>query len=389
MSGVARITPLAWHNLVHNWVRSGVAIAGVTFAIVLMFMQLGFLEAVKIAATLSCDALDFDLCLRSSDYHHFSDARLFPLLRLQQAKGVSGVQDVTPVMTGIFSWRNPFTGAQRAVLAQGVEPSDHVFLDATQSSLARLATPQSLLVDTISRRDFGPANGRRFGEQDEGRHVEINGHRFRIAGGYTCGAGLAAGGGIVLSRRDFRRSVPNLPANQISLGLIRLTPGEDPETVAQRIGELLPGDVEVKTRWEVQTGEVNYWVWDTNYGMIFYSGVVMALIVGTAIVYQVLVSDVASLLPEYATLKAMGYGNPFIARVVLQQSVLLALVSFGIGIVLSQMLYVVTAAGAGIPVRMTSANVLFVLAASLLMCVLSGMGAVRKAFGADPAELFR
>jgi ABC-type lipoprotein release transport system permease subunit len=56
---------------------------------------------------------------------------------------------------------------------------------------------------------------------------------------------------------------------------------------------------------------------------------------------------------------------------------------------LSQILYVVTAAGAGIPVRMTSANVLFVLAASLLMCVLSGMGAVRKAFGADPAELFR
>ena len=103
---MAATTPLAWHNLLHNRVRSGVAIAGVTFAIVLMFMQLGFLEGVKIAATLSCDALDFDLCLRSPDYHHYTDARLFPESRLHQALGVRGVRSASPLMTAIFSWRS-------------------------------------------------------------------------------------------------------------------------------------------------------------------------------------------------------------------------------------------------------------------------------------------
>lgn len=381
--------PLAWHNLLHNRVRSGVAVAGVTFAVVLMFMQLGFLEAVKIAATLSCEVLDFDICLRSTDYHHFTDARLFPQLRLQQAKGVRGVKSVTPFMTAVFSWRNPENGEQRAVLAQGVEPLDSVYLDETQANLPRLAAPQTMLVDTVSRQDFGPADGRRFGAADVGRRVEVNGRALRIVGHYTRGAGLDAGGGVVISRRDFLRSVPGLPGDQINLGLVQLEAGEEPDRIAEQLRGLLPDDVEVTTRAQFQLGELNYWVWETNYGFIFYSGVLMALFVGTAIVYQVLVSDVSSLLPEYATLKAMGYGNDYIVRVMVQQSVLLALASYVIGLAISQVLYIITSAGAGIPVRMTLANLAFVLFAATVMCVVSGLGAVRKAFAADPADLFR
>lgn len=382
-------TPLAWHNLLHNRVRSGIAIAGVTFAIVLMFMQLGFLEAVKQSAVLSCDALDFDLCLRSSDYRHYTDARLFPESRLRQAQGVDGVASASPLMTAIFSWRSPASGEQRAIMAQGVEPYDQVFITATQSQLARLATPQSLLVDSKTRREFGPADGRSFGQGDLGRRVEVNGRSLRIAGYYARGAGLSAGGAVLLSRREFLSSLPGLPENQVSLGLIRLEPDSEAEEVADALRAVLPGDVEVKTRAEVQAGELNYWVWKTNYGLIFYSGVAVAFIVGTAIVYQVLVSDVSSLLPEYATLKAMGYSNGYIAKVMLQQSVLLALVSFVVGTAIAQVLYVITASGAGIPVQMTATNLALVLAAALAMCISSGLGAVRKALIADPAELFR
>jgi len=385
---MAATTPLAWHNLLHNRVRSGVAIAGVTFAIVLMFMQLGFLEAVKLSAVLSCDALDFDLCLRSPDYHHYTDARLFPVTRLHQAQGARGVASASPLMTAIFSWRNPENGEQRAVMAQGVEPYDPIFLTATQHHLPELATPQSLLVDTRSRREFGPADGQRFGERDQGRRVEINGRSLRIAGHYSRGAGLCAGGAMLLSRREFLRSLPGMPTDLVSLGLIRLEQGQEPEEVANRLRALLPSDVDVKTRAEVRAGELNFWVWETNYGLIFYSGVVVAFIVGTAIVYQVLVSDVSSLMPEYATLKAMGYGNGYIVNVMLQQSIWLALISFALGVVIAQVLYAITSTGAGIPVQMTLPNLVLVLGAALAMCISSGLGAVRKAFVADPAELF-
>ena len=54
-------TPLAWHNLVHNKVRTAVAAAGVTFAVVLVFMQLGFLGSVETTVTRFFDALNTNI----------------------------------------------------------------------------------------------------------------------------------------------------------------------------------------------------------------------------------------------------------------------------------------------------------------------------------------
>lgn len=383
-------TPLAWHNLLHNKVRSGVAIAGVTFAIVLMFMQLGFLEAVKISATLVYDVLDFDICLRSRDYHRFTDARTFPLQRLNQAEGVPGVVSAAQLMVGVFSWRNPYNGEQRAVLAMGVPTDEPVYRDETQQIIdERLDRPQSLLVDTRTRREFGPRNGLRFGPEDHGVEVEINHRAMVIAGDFTRGAGLAAGGAIVLKRRDFLDCAPHLQLDDVNLGLVKGEPGQDLAALAQQLEAALPGDVEAVTRQQALDWEVHHWVWETNFGLIFQSGVLVAVIVGTAIVYQVLSSDVSRLMPEYATLKAMGYGNSYLVGVMVWQALLLAVVSYALGVVLTQLLYIVTAAGAQIPVRMTLANMLWVLLLSVSMCVLSGLAAVRRAFRADPAELFK
>jgi putative ABC transport system permease protein len=383
-------TPLAWHNLLHNKVRSGVAIAGVTFAIVLMFMQLGFLEAVKISATLIYDVLDFDILLRSPDYNRFTDARTFPVQRLKQAEGVAGVLSAAPFMVSVFSWRNPYNGEQRAILALGVPTDQPVYRDNTQQLVEeQLNQPDVLLVDTRTRTEFGPHNGLRFGPEDHGVEVEINGRALTIAGDFTRGAGLSAGGSILLNRREFLRCVPYLTKDQVNLGLVRIADDADPNQVVEQLSGSLPVDVKAVTRQMVLDEEVHYWVSETNFGFIFQSGVVVAVIVGIAIVYQVLASDVSRLMPEYATLKAMGYGNRYLISVMVQQSLLLALVSYGCGVAISQLLYVITAAGAQIPVRMTLWNLVLVLCLSIAMCVLSGLAAVRKAFLADPAELFK
>src|SRR4029077_16152528 len=111
-------------------------------------------------------------------------------------------------------------------------------------------------------------------------------------------------------------------------GLLTLAAGSDAAAVARQLRAELPGDVEVLTREELLDSEIRHWVWETNYGLIFQSGVLVAVIVGTAIVYQVLASEVASRMPEFATLKAIGYGNAYLVRVMLEQSLLLALVAF-------------------------------------------------------------
>ena len=63
--------------------------------------------------------------------------------------------------------------------------------------------------------------------------------------------------------------------------------------------------------------ERDYWENATPIGFIFAFGSLMGLIVGMVIVYQILFSDIASHLKEYATLKAMGYSNFYLGRAVL------------------------------------------------------------------------
>ena len=85
------------------------AVAGVTFAVVLIFMQLGFLEAVRTSATIIYNVLDFDICVRSTDYLYLSDSRSFVRDRLYQAESVAGVEKVMPFNLGLFMWRQTTT----------------------------------------------------------------------------------------------------------------------------------------------------------------------------------------------------------------------------------------------------------------------------------------
>lgn len=389
-------TFLAWRNLVHNRVRTLVAVAGVTFAVVLIFMQLGFFGAVETTATVVYSALDFDLCIRSKDYLHFADSRSFPAARLKQAQGIAGVKSVSPFYVGIRLWRNPQPnkGEEYGVMVMGCRPQDPLFLreDIQQTARKVLVKEDVVLIDSLTRKEFGPKNGSRFGDEDIGVVTEVMHRKVRVGGHFRLGTGFASNGAVLMTDRGYVRVSPGQSLSNVCLGLIKLEEGADANDVAARMRAALPGgrnpDVEVLTREEVLAVERNRWVGRTSFGLIFQLGVGVALFVGTAIVYQVLSADVTSLMPEYATLKAMGYANSYLMKVILQQAVVLSLLGFLPGWGLAQILYYVTSEGAGIPIQMTRQNLLLVLVLSVVMCALSGFGAARKTLNADPAELF-
>jgi putative ABC transport system permease protein len=383
-------TPLALLNLLQDKVRTGVAVAGVTFAVVLIFMQLGFLEAVRTSATIIYDVLDFDICVRSTDYLYLSDSRSFVRDRLYQAESVAGVEKVMPFNLGLFMWRQPPRGVQRTILTMGVRRNDELFLDGDVQRAVheRLDAPEAILIDTETRHEYGPRNGKRFGIEDLNVTPEINGRKVFIAGHFSRGAGLSASGAVLVNERGFLRLVAPNDRERVSLGLVKLSAHAQCEDVVKRLTEKLPNDVEIMSRAEVLRLENNRWVWQTNYGLIFVTGVIVAFVVGIAIVYQVLSSDVSRLLPEYATLKAMGYRNGYLASVVLQQALVLALLAFVSGLSISLILYLITTLVTGIPIRMTLENLSLVFAMTILMCAVSGIAAIRKAFQAEPADLF-
>ena len=381
--------PLAWLNLVHGKTRTALAVAGVAFAVVLIFMQLGFLGSAEQSATLVFDSLDFDVLLRSRHYLHLIASRTFPRDRLDQAESVPGVARATPMYLVSDFWRNPHDGSKRAMLIIGVRPGDPVFrVQEVQRKLSMLTVPEFVLVDCKSRQEFGPQDRRRFCDADIGTETELAGQRVRIIEHFTLGMGFVADGAVLTSVRGFQRFRPRQAPDNVSFGLLKLEPGVDPDQVAAVLEAYLPDDVEAVTRADVLGREVRHWVWETSIGLIFQLGVVVALVVGTAIVYQVLSSDVTNHLPEYATLKAMGYSGNYLASVVLQQAVVLAVLGFLPGLAVSVGLYALTRAAARIPIDMTTNRVLFVLALAVVMCTISGLGALRKVRSADPADLF-
>ena len=134
--------------------------------------------------------------------------------------------------------------------------------------------------------------------------------------------------------------------------------------------------------------EKDYWAGSTPIGFIFTLGIVIGFLVGLVIVYQILYADISDHLPEYATLKAMGFTDNYFLGVVLQESLILALLGFIPGVVISLGLYSLAQGATMLPIVMTVQRAITVLILTITMCTLSGAIAIRKLRAADPAEIF-
>ncbi|MBD2057354.1 FtsX-like permease family protein [Oculatella sp. FACHB-28] len=378
-------TPLAWLNLLHERTRLLVAIAGVAFAVLLIFMNLGFLGALSLTATQIYNQMNAEIFLRSPQTLEISTTEPFPIERLYQVAGVEGVDQVMPVYVGYQQWRNPETRLSRAMFVYGINPRDPVFhLPELQTpeAIAALQRPNTVLIDQLSRPEFGP--------QTIGLETESDRRRVEIGGQFTLGGGFASDGTLIVGDQNFLRLFTPRTLNRIDIGLIKLQPGTNIEAVAKTLRGMLPQDVEVLTQEEIIGRDRDFWIGTTSTGFIFSMGVVVSFIVGTVIVYQILYTDISEHMPEYATLKAMGYRSRYLFQVVLQEAVILAVMGYVPGLILSLGLYELTtnATNGGLPMAMNLGRLVFVLLLTVTMCAVSGLISVRKVITADPAEVF-
>lgn len=375
-------TPLAWRNVTHARMRALSVLCGISFSILLVFMQLGFHASARTSAILVYDALDFDVLLLSPHYSFIARPDFFPRSRLEQAKGARGVAEVTPLWIGYGEWRNPETLAGWGMLMLGVEPTDRPFRQqAINNQLPGLAVPGVALIDRLSRPEFGRHTG-------PGTVSELNGRHLRLVDDFRVGTGFVSGSTTIMSRRTLLRSVPAAAGDRVNLGLVRLAPGASAGEVAQALRERLSPEVHVLTREELMKREQNFWLNIKPIGIMFTSGVFIAFVIGAVILYQVLASEVQNRLKEYATLKALGYGNGYVYGVVLRQGLILAGLGFVPAWALSLGLYFLLRTQALLPVDMPVSRVLLVGFLTVTMSLIASFFAVRKLRTADPADLF-
>jgi putative ABC transport system permease protein len=382
-----RRIPLASLMLIRQPVRLAVALAGISFAGILMFMQLGFRDGLFDASVTVHRLFDADIVLISPRSTSSVSMAGFPRRRLIQAMAAPEVEGITPVHWNLLLWRNPETLGTRSILALGFEPGHPLFTDPTLAAKAKLLTQKGrVLFDEKSRAEFGPvAEWFR-----EGRTVEseIAGKRVRVAGLIGLGASFGADGNLLTSSETFLDLIPNTPSGSIEVGLVRLKPGSDPDQVAQYLQSQLPDDVTVLTKQGFIDFEQNYWRTSTSIGFIFTLGAAMGFVVGCVIVYQVLYSDVSDHLPEYATLMAMGYKLNSLLGVVVREGLLLALFGYLPAYAAGQGLYLLVRNATQLPVAMNTVRAVSVFSMILIMCMLSAGLAMRRLVDADPAEIF-
>ncbi|AFY45862.1 DevC protein [Nostoc sp. PCC 7107] len=384
---IQRRTPLGWLQLSHEKSRLLVALSGIAFADVLMFMQLGFETALYDSNTRLHRSLQADIVLLSPQARNLQSMSSFSRRRLYQAMDVPGVKSAEPMYFSNSIWKNPQTRRETGVLVIGFNPNKPAFdLPDVNQQLQTIALPDNVLFDRGARGDYQKA----IAKIDQGKILttEMERRTIRISGLFQVGASFGADGSLMTSDQNFLRIFPRRQSSSISLGLIKIQPGYDAKQVAMALKSHLRDDVKVLTHAEFIEFENNFWRTNSPIGFIFSLGVSMGFVVGVIIVYQVLSTDVNAHIREYATFKAIGYRNYYLLSVVFEEALILALLGFIPGVAVSLGLYQLTRAATNLPMYMTLMRGLQVIILTFMMCAISGAIATRKLQSADPADMF-
>lgn len=378
---------LSWLQLRKERSRLMVAIAGISFANVLMFLQLGFRGALFNSAVEFHNSLNGEIIILSGRFRALISLDRFTEKRLYQSLGVDGVQSVSPIYLNFIQWRNPYNKEIWDIYAIGINPEHEVMnLPGVQTYGKRLREPDTALFNITSRHEFGPIE--QHFQAGEEITTEINRRKIHIQGLFRLSPTFGINAYLVTSDVNFLRMMPSRQSGLIDVGVVKLKPGADVQKVLANLRSRLPDDVKVVTKEDFVKGEVAFWNASTPIGYTFDLGVVIAFIVGSVIVYQILYSDVTDHLPEYATLKAMGFENQYLLVVVFQESLILAVLGFIPGIAIALTIYQITHIVTLLPMAMNLGRVVFVLILTIIMCSFSAAIAVRKLHTADPADIF-
>ncbi len=381
--------PLAWLQLFREKMRLLIALAGIGFAVILMFIQLGFQDALFTSAVSLHTSMQGDIFLISPQSTALIAMRSFSDRRLYQAYGYPGVESISPIYLGFGFWKNPVNQRTRSILVIGIDPSEPVLSSELVPNLAPIQLPDVVLFDDKSRAEFGPVAD--LFNQNKTVETEVSGRRVTVGGLFSLGASFGADGNIITSDLNFLRIFNQREKGLIDVGMVRVKPGTDVEETLKAMRSQIQdvtNDVRIFSKAEFIKFEEDYWRSSTAIGFIFTLGTAIGFLVGTVIVYQILYTDITDHLAEYATLKAMGYKNSYLLSVVFQESLILSFLGYIPGFCLAIALYNVTRNATLLPIEMTMNRAIVVLFLAVIMCVISGAIAVRKVQDADPADIF-
>lgn len=380
---------MAWRNLTFEKRRLAASLAGVSFAILLMLMQLGFYRALLDNQLALIEMFNADLVIINRLKYTLVTSMPFSPRRIYQARTAQDVENVYPVYLESESSRLQGFPEQisRPVRVIAFNPDDPALnIPGIDEMRAMLKLPETALFDSKSRPYWGSFR--------PGLHGELEGQRLKIVGSFELGPDLVTDGNLIMGEDNFKRYFPwqrsgGMNMAQVELGLVKLKPSGSLAGAKLSLNERLPADVVVLTMDEFRDKEIQFWKSNTPMGYAFGLGVVLGFVIGTVICYQILFSDIHAQLPQFATLKAIGYTNGSLAVIVMQQSAYLALLAALPALMICWMLQSSISQLTHLTLHMTVSETSAVICVALVMSLLAGGVALRHVLSTDPAEVFQ
>ena len=375
--------PIGWLQLIHNRVRLAAALAGVAFANILVLMQLGFLGALISSIRLPYHQFDADLMVSAPDMNTLQDSSPLPRQRMFEILTVQGVRSASPLYLGKFDWRQE-DNTFRTLTVIGVDPVTRTF-KTPEIEAAR----DELKISDVALIDRKTRNVERRVFENLPLSFEARGRTLSVVDAFNIGGGFTDDGYLIVSDQTFLKLYPQRVSGAPNHILVKLEPDVDPSVVISRLQAVLPAyDSTVQTIDAAIARDQKFQSTQKPVGLVFGFGAAIGVLVGIIIVYQVLSTDVADHIREYATFKAMGYAPAFFLGVIVEEALILAILGFIPGVTLSLALYKLVAVATDLPMEMTLSRAVTVMFGTIVACTLSGVIATRRVAKANPADLF-
>lgn len=370
---------LAWKNTLQDRPRLAVTLTGITFALLLVAIQLGLFLGFTRTTSNIIDHSGVDLWVCAKSVPYFDVGSILPERRVYQILEVPGVRVAEKLIVRFSTWKKP-DGGEETIEIVGFNPQTGAGgpWDVLEGNVQDLREPDAVMIDESYREKLGI--------DQIGQMAEIRGRRARVVG-YTRGIRSFTTAPFVFT--SFRNGLDyaGLNENESIYILVRTTEGADPRLVAQRIARKVPG-VDVYTTSAFSQKTQYYWMFTTGAGIALLIAAVMGFAVGIAVVAQTLYASTLDRLREFGTLKAIGASNTFLCGVVAKQAVILALAGYLLAIGASGLL-VRVAQQSGAPIVLPWQLALLLLVLAFFMSLGGSLFSIRKALAVDPSLVMK
>ena len=372
------IFTLARRNLFHDRLRFIATLVGIVFSMVLVTVQMGLYLGFGHMVTTMIDHANADLWIMPVGTKCFEDPSVLDEQKRFRALSVNGVADATPVVIGFAQWKMPLGGTTPVfIIGSQIRSGALLPWNLVEGSVNSLEVPGAVAID---RSYFD-----RLGISGFGASAEIRDQRVEVRA-LTRGIRSFTTTPYVFAPLDRARAYIGMAPNKITYILVRIAPDADVEAVRSRLKDNI-SNVEVLTAAEFRDRSRSFWLFGTGAGAALFAGALLGVIVGTVIVAQTLYSSTKDHLNEFATLRAIGSSGRYIHKVIIWQALLSAVIGFciaaGIGFFI-----VKRTAETALPIMMTPQLTLGLFVLTVIMCVLSAVGAIAKVMRIDPAMVF-